>query len=46
MNELDLELTPEQLSSQLLAEDNLYYQMLFETTELEEVSVEYFEDEK
>ena len=39
-------LTPEQLSDRLICADNLYYAELFEATELEEVSVEYFEDEE
>ena len=39
-------LTPEQLSDQLICADNLYYAELFEATELEEVSIEYFEDEE
>ena len=39
-------LTPEQLSDQFISADNLFYSELFETTELEEVSVEFIDKDE
>ena len=39
------ELTNEQLSQQLEAEDNLYYQLMFEDTSWTEIDDCYFDDE-